>query len=126
MSEEEENPLIEDNTKDANTPFPGIPAEMPGVLLEEDIPAIQSPLKDNIRDKTPEARAREAAANANFRPRETAIVKNHPLAEAHEERGDIVLRWQLNTKLHCRATFGSFCVAYDELTMAMNTQALGG
>ena len=27
---------------------------------------------------------------------------------------EIVLRWQLNTKLHCQAHFGSYCLMYDE------------
>ena len=39
--------------------------------------------------------------------------------------GEIVLRWQLSTKVHARAKFGSYCVAYDEPDIT-NTQDLRG
>ena len=38
---------------------------------------------------------------------------------------EIVLRWQLSTKVHAKAKFGSYCVAYDEPDIT-NTQDLRG
>ena len=27
---------------------------------------------------------------------------------------ELILRWQLDSEIHCKAQFGSYCVAYDE------------
>ena len=34
---EDENPLVDDNAEDPEAPYPGIPAETPGILMEDDI-----------------------------------------------------------------------------------------
>ena len=44
---------------------------------------------------------------------------NHPAQE-------IVLCWQLCTKLHCRASFRSFCIVYNKPTTTHNTQVSRG
>ena len=38
---------------------------------------------------------------------------------------EIVLRWQLSTKLHCQAHFGSYCLMYDEPTITNTQEARG-
>jgi len=60
-----ERPLMEDNAAEEEAaPFPAIPAEMPGVLIEENMPveAVAS------EEQTDEDRAAAARENANFGP----------------------------------------------------------
>jgi hypothetical protein len=81
--EYELKPLIEDNAlePEPTAPFPDIPAELPGVDLEANVPAVVDP--DPV---PPDANDREAAAcaaaleNANFGPREQALLDNVRLA----------------------------------------------
>ena len=61
---------------------------MSGVMLSENILAIQAPTQSPIENKMLEDRTRAATENANFSPRETALVENHPAAGADEEEGD--------------------------------------
>ena len=36
---EDEQPLVEDNAKEPEAPYPNIPTEMPGIVMEEDVVA---------------------------------------------------------------------------------------
>ena len=74
---EEEEPLIEDNAVEPEAPYPDIPAEMPGVLTEEQVPAVETPdAGPQNEGEAPDERERAdaAARNANFGPGVAAIV----------------------------------------------------
>lgn len=63
----DDEPLIEDNAREPAAPFPDIPAETPGILLEDHIttPAVEpEPAVDNSE----ELRIRRAAAEADIGP----------------------------------------------------------
>ena len=38
---------------------------------------------------------------------------------------ELILRWQLSTKVHAKAQFGSYCVAYDEPDITNNQDIRG-
>jgi hypothetical protein len=69
-------PLIDDNAIEPEiAPCPDIPAELPGVDLESNVPAVTEPFvpEPTAADEAAEAR-RAALANANFGPREQAVL----------------------------------------------------
>ena len=72
-----EQPLIEDNTKEPTlAPLPNIPAKMPGVDLEHNMPAMSNKpaVIEEPKLTTKEQPTAAAAANANIRPRENRIL----------------------------------------------------
>lgn len=76
--EYEYKPLIEDNAVEdpPSPPFPDIPAEMPGVDLESDVPAVTPVAPVAPSTDAQDAAARAAALHhANFGPRELAVLE---------------------------------------------------
>ena len=71
----EDEALIEDNAPEAPEVHPAIPAELPGVDLEENIAAMEAPEGDEpaAHDQTQEIRA--AVENANFGPQEEEMAR---------------------------------------------------
>ena len=89
--EDEEEPLIEDNAVEPEAPYPDIPAEMPGVMTEEQVPAIAGPEgvtwgEDEIFEKQDQADA--AARNADFGPAIAAIVGNRIADQAQAREAE--------------------------------------
>jgi hypothetical protein len=74
--EYEFKPLIDDNAVEPEiAAFPDIPAELPGVDLGSNVPAMTEPLVPEPPAADEAAAARQAAlANANFGPREQAVL----------------------------------------------------
>ena len=96
MEDEDEEELIEDNAVDAEVaPFPDIPAEMPGVGLEEHL---TTPLVNAGPEPGQDFEARAAAAtrNANFGPREAEILGRDLPAEPAQEAGRDEMVFNLN------------------------------
>lgn len=70
----DDTPLVEDDAPEKDVPHPTIPAEMPGVVREEDVEAISQEQPEQVNEVGDLARA--AVENANFGPREEAIMRD--------------------------------------------------
>ena len=78
-SDEYDAPLIEDNTPEPKpSPYPGIPAEMPGIELEGEYENIAPALIEEHTNECEEIRAAWAANNANYGPREEGLSNRIP------------------------------------------------
>ena len=86
QEDEDKQPLIEDNDVEIEeTPFPNIPAEMPGVELEEHLTSTLTESESEGDNQV--ERAEVATVNANFGPREAAILGGIiPAGGANQEK----------------------------------------
>ena len=73
---EDKQPLVDDNAEEPEDPYPNIPAETPGILMEEDVltPAVEPEANTRRTTRSMESRASEAARNANFGSHEAYIL----------------------------------------------------
>ena len=90
----EDTPLVEDDAVEPPTPLPSIPAEMPGVVLEEDVEAVtdETDPEDEDAGVDQAERARAAAANADFGPRVQEALRRAVRAGDNDGgQGDVII-----------------------------------
>ena len=76
LTKKETEPLTEDNAVKIEETDPDIPVKIPGVVMQEQVPTVETPPDEELRVDLDEERAAAAVHNANFGRHEAAVIKN--------------------------------------------------